>query len=143
MGVIKAFRVGGIPFDLIWRHWVDGTADSLPAAVLVDSHRDGEPGGTGTRLDPAAAIAARMAVGSCPFVLAGGLDPANVAQAIGDVRPDAVDVASGIEAAPGIKDPELLRRFMEQVRQGIQESSLRHPIDRPKSGGQDGLVRLE
>jgi len=52
-----------------------------------------------------------------PFlVLAGGLDPHNVVQAIQQVRPDAVDVSSGVESAPGRKDPDKLRGFMRAVR---------------------------
>ena len=52
-----------------------------------------------------------------PLVLSGGLDPDNVAEAIELVRPFAVDVASGVEAEPGRKDPEKLRRFFESVEQ--------------------------
>ena len=51
------------------------------------------------------------------MILAGGLTPANVREAISMVRPYAVDVASGVEAAPGIKDPGKLRAFMEAVKE--------------------------
>lgn len=61
--------------------------------------------------DRAAAIARRI-----PLVLAGGLSPENVAEAIRQVRPVAVDVSSGVESAPGVKDPALVRRFVENVR---------------------------
>jgi len=63
-----------------------------------------------------AAKVARIA----PMVLAGGLNPDNVAEAIVRVRPHAVDVSSGVESAPGIKDADLVRRFVEAVRSGEQ-----------------------
>jgi phosphoribosylanthranilate isomerase len=49
-------------------------------------------------------------------VLAGGLTPGLVGEAIARVRPDIVDVSSGVESAPGVKDPELMRAFVEAVR---------------------------
>lgn len=50
-----------------------------------------------------------------PLVLAGGLNPANVGEAVRRVRPDWVDTASGVETAPGIKDPQLLTQFVQAV----------------------------
>ena len=50
-----------------------------------------------------------------PFVLAGGLRPGNVGEAVGLLRPAIVDVSSGVESAPGRKDPELVRAFVEAV----------------------------
>jgi phosphoribosylanthranilate isomerase len=61
--------------------------------------------------DRAAAIARRV-----PMVLAGGLTPSNVRQAIRRVRPFAVDVSSGVESSPGVKDPDLVRQFVQNVR---------------------------
>jgi phosphoribosylanthranilate isomerase len=71
------------------------------------------PGGRGVAPDwgRAAALAARV-----PLVLAGGLTPENVGGAIRRVRPFAVDVSSGVERAPGVKDPERIRRFLDAVR---------------------------
>ena len=81
---------------------------------LLDSHVPGRYGGTGQRFDwELAAEHPREP----PLVLSGGLEPDNVAEAIEIVRPFAVDVASGVEAEPGRKDPEKLRRFFESVEQ--------------------------
>ena len=81
--------------------------------VLLDAHDPVLHGGTGRTVDlaRAAAVAARRVV-----VLAGGLTPANVADAIRTVRPYAVDVASGVESAPGLKDHDKLRAFAKAVR---------------------------
>lgn len=79
---------------------------------LLDSHKSGEAGGTGKAFDWSQAPDQIHR----PIVLAGGLQPENVAQAIQQVRPYAVDVSSGVESAAGIKDPDKMRRFVEQVR---------------------------
>ena len=52
------------------------------------------------------------------MILAGGLNPRNVAEAVRGIRPFAVDVSSGVEASPGLKDPILLQQFVEEVRRG-------------------------
>jgi phosphoribosylanthranilate isomerase len=54
---------------------------------------------------------------SKPFFLAGGITPDNVADAIRAVRPDAIDVASGVESAPGVKDQGKLRKLFDRVRE--------------------------
>ena len=82
-------------------------------AFLFDTYKAGTAGGTGTTFDW---TLARQAKESGPIILAGGLTPANVAQAIKAAQPAAVDVASGVEAAPGKKDPEKLREFFEAVK---------------------------
>jgi phosphoribosylanthranilate isomerase len=94
-------------------------ADRLPAAVLLDSHVTGQYGGTG-QTAPWHLLAGFDA--GVPIMLAGGLTPENVADAIRLVRPYAVDVASGVEGAPGRKDPKKLRRFMEAVHKADLES---------------------
>ncbi|HEY1553895.1 MAG TPA: phosphoribosylanthranilate isomerase [Kofleriaceae bacterium] len=73
-------------------------------------------GGAGARFDHQLARAARERYPTRKFVLAGGLDPGNVAEAIALVQPWAVDVASGVEAAPGIKDAGKLAAFVAAVR---------------------------
>lgn len=79
--------------------------------VLLDAHRSGEQGGTGQRFDWSA-IAPQLAP---RIILAGGLGPDNVAQAIRQVRPFAVDVSSGIESAAGVKCPRRMQQFMNEV----------------------------
>lgn len=84
-----------------------------PSAVLIDSFVSGQMGGTGHRapwellrgFDP-----------GVPLILAGGLTPENVAEAITVVRPWGIDVASGVESAPGRKDPAKVARFIEVAR---------------------------
>jgi phosphoribosylanthranilate isomerase len=79
---------------------------------LMDSHVPGTWGGSGQRFDWKLAAEHPH---EPPLVLSGGLDADNVAEAIEVARPFAVDVASGVEAEPGRKDPEKLRRFFESV----------------------------
>jgi phosphoribosylanthranilate isomerase len=59
---------------------------------------------------------ARACQESRPVILAGGIDAGNVAAAISEVKPFAVDVSSGVESAPGVKDGELIRKFFSEVR---------------------------
>lgn len=92
---------------------VVGRGDPLPddcdAVIVDDSH------GQGRDFDPAyAGDTVRRA--KVPVILAGGLTPENIADAIQRVRPYAVDVASGVEVSPGIKDPEKVRSFLAACR---------------------------
>ncbi|OFW03595.1 MAG: hypothetical protein A3H96_20390 [Acidobacteria bacterium RIFCSPLOWO2_02_FULL_67_36] len=88
----------------------EGAVRRLPGSVtvLLDAHDPVRRGGTGRTIDWTAA--ARVA-SIRPIVLSGGLTAANVREAIEHVRPYAVDVSSGVEAAPGRKDPAKLRAF--------------------------------
>ncbi len=79
---------------------------------LLDSRVLGKRGGSGETFDWELARAHR---GPVPMILSGGLTPANVAEAISAVRPFAVDVASGVESAPGRKDPDKLEQFAKEV----------------------------
>jgi phosphoribosylanthranilate isomerase len=81
-------------------------------AFLLDTHTSGQKGGTGESFDWSLA---KQAQEYGPVVLAGGLRPENVAAAIQEASPWAVDVASGVEAAPGKKDPARLRAFFQAV----------------------------
>jgi phosphoribosylanthranilate isomerase len=105
---IKALRV---------RRGFDAAACALyPVdAVLRDAYTAGAFGGTGHTFDWALARQARATIAS--LYLAGGLTPDNVAEAVGAVRPHAVDVCSGVETSPGRKSLQLMRRFVEQVRE--------------------------
>lgn len=104
--VIKALPVGET-FD-------PASVDALPerVTVLLDAHDPIRRGGTGRTIDwrLAAAAAERRAT-----ILSGGLTAANVAEAIARVRPRMVDVSSGVESAPGRKDPDKLRAFFSVV----------------------------
>jgi phosphoribosylanthranilate isomerase len=80
---------------------------------LLDSYTPGVPGGTGETFSWEIARGHR---GRIPVILSGGLTPDNVAEAIEAVRPFAVDVASGTEASPGLKDPDKLQAFAAAVR---------------------------
>jgi len=82
------------------------------AGFLLDSHAPGGSGGSGVVFDWAQVPAGLHR----PFLLAGGIGPDNVFDAITRVQPWGVDVSSGIESAPGIKDGDRMRRFVEEVR---------------------------
>jgi len=79
---------------------------------LLDTHRSGRWGGTGETFDWELVGLRRSSV---PLILSGGLTPENVAAAIAATHPFAVDVASGTESAPGVKDPAKLRAFADAV----------------------------
>jgi phosphoribosylanthranilate isomerase len=84
--------------------------------LLLDTFDVRVAGGTGRRFDWDL-IPPTLAP---QIILAGGLDPGNVAAAIGRVRPHAVDVSGGVELAKGLKDPNKLAEFMQGVRNGDQ-----------------------
>lgn len=81
------------------------------AALLLDSHIAGQNGGTGVSFDWSAVVKPE----GPPLILAGGLRPENVAGAIRLVRPHGVDVSSGVERAPGIKDRDKMAAFVREV----------------------------
>ena len=106
--LIRAVKFDPASIENDLRYW--GAMEEVDA-VLVD----GSSGGRGEAFDWAALAQVRPACPK-PIVLAGGLTPENVADAIRAVRPFAVDVSSGVESAPGKKDPGLLRAFCAAVR---------------------------
>lgn len=109
--VMKAFRIRG-PESLV------PLPEFRVAAYLLDAYSPNAYGGTGEVFDWDCAVAAKE---HGPIVLAGGLTTENIAAAVTQVRPYAVDVSSGVEASPGKKDPDKVRRF-------IQLAKHPHPI---------------
>jgi phosphoribosylanthranilate isomerase len=124
--VIKAFRVAA-----------DSSLSELARfrgvfRFLLDAARAGQYGGTGHTIDWAFA---RRAAVSRPIILAGGLTPDNVAEAIRLVRPYAVDVASGVESRPGKKDRGKMQEFFAEVERANRElSELARAKDRNAEG---------
>ncbi len=120
--VIKAFRVRGEGWLEEVRSWVEACpARRNLAAVLLDAYDKTARGGTGTRFNwdlVADARAAGRLAGLDPIILAGGLDASCVGRAIELVKPWAVDVASGVEKAPGVKDLGKVAAFIEATREG-------------------------
>ncbi len=106
----------------VWRavalQHADDTLPAWPASttIVLDAHDPVRRGGTGTTIDwrAAARVAATRRV-----ILAGGLTPDNVQDAIETVRPIGVDVSSGVEEAPGIKNLEKVARFLERARAAL------------------------
>lgn len=86
----------------------------LPSALLLDGYARGQHGGTGQTAPWQLLESFRPGV---PIILAGGLTPDNVAEAIRIVQPYGVDVASGVESAPGRKDADKMRRFLANARE--------------------------
>jgi phosphoribosylanthranilate isomerase len=129
--VIRAVRLAAMPTDgpqadalAEARRWIEAAAalGSPPSMALVDAHAPagtaaGRLGGTGATVDWGRL--ARTPPLPVPMALAGGLTPANVAAAILSTGLRAVDTASGVESAPGIKDPDRLRAFVAAARRAI------------------------
>ncbi len=105
--VVKAFRL--VDLDSL---------QALPTypthAWLLDSYVPGTPGGTGAKFNWNLAIEAKKL--GRPIILAGGLTPQNISEAVRQVRPYGVDVSSGVESAPGRKDPGKIRAFIVAAR---------------------------
>jgi phosphoribosylanthranilate isomerase len=111
--VWKAVRPrDGAEFEAAARAW-SGAVDAL----LLDGWSPDAPGGTGARFPwtEVAALRGALSAGT-GLVAAGGLLPGNVARAVRLLRPDVVDVSSGVESSPGIKDPGAVRDFVAAAR---------------------------
>jgi phosphoribosylanthranilate isomerase len=106
---IKALRLGA-DADL------DEATNYSTSTVLLDTHVQGEYGGTGEAIDLNLASPFARKYPALTWILAGGLTPGNVAYAVRALRPYAVDVASGVEVAARKKGEELMRRFVAQAR---------------------------
>lgn len=108
--VIRAFRVRG-------EETIAGLEAYRTSAWLLDSYVAGQAGGTGATFNwELAAVAVGL---GRPVILAGGLTPENVAAAVCQVRPYAVDVSSGVETAPGRKDPASIRAFVSAAKAAL------------------------
>ncbi|MDT8438782.1 MAG: phosphoribosylanthranilate isomerase [Wenzhouxiangellaceae bacterium] len=103
---IKALPMAS-PGQVQYDRWNDASA------LLLDAHAAGELGGSGLSFDWSRAVFPQR-----PWILAGGLSPDNLSEALAAARPPAVDVSSGIESAPGIKSAEKMTVFMEILRNG-------------------------
>lgn len=106
---IKSVAMSGAGDDPRAQDWLRRYPGA--AGFILDSHAPGQPGGGGQRFDWK-----RIPPMTRPWLLAGGLDPDNVAHAIAQAQPWGVDVSSGIERAPGLKDGALMDRFVSEVR---------------------------
>jgi phosphoribosylanthranilate isomerase len=120
--IVRAFRLDRASG---WSRVIDSIARAralgrLPDAVLIDAYVPGQPGGTGS-------VVADEVVDSIPplprLILAGGLSPENVAERVVRVRPWMVDVASGVESAPGRKDLGRVEAFIRAVR-GVEREEI-------------------
>jgi phosphoribosylanthranilate isomerase len=119
--IVRALRVQGSDLAAPGEYLrVCEQTHCLPQAVLLDAHSDRAYGGTGERLD-------WMAVGrrggqllGLPLVLAGGLNPENVTEAIAAARPAAVDTASGVEVSPGLKDAAKVMAFVARAKAAMR-----------------------
>jgi phosphoribosylanthranilate isomerase len=101
------------------------TRERLPDTIFLDSGGAKSPGGTGRTFDWAgvAPIAEGMRRGGLKLVVAGGLTPQNVGEAIDILHPWGVDVASGVEVRPGKKDPGKVQAFVRAVREADRKTS--------------------
>ena len=100
---------------MAYHTYVDAAMPRRPdrPQLLVDAYHPQAAGGTGTRADVAIA---QWLSERCQIMLAGGLTPVNVADAIARVQPWGVDVSSGVEASKGRKDHQKIRAFIQAVR---------------------------
>ena len=118
--VMRAFRLGPKGLRPVGEYLDRCRAlRCLPHLVLLDAFRPGEYGGTGQQADWSVAAEYHTLPAAPPMVLAGGLVPGNVAEAIAAARPAAVDVSSGVESSPGLKDPSLVAAFVRAAREAF------------------------
>lgn len=114
------YRDAGVPFIKAIgvaerQHLADAPAYGA-SALLMDAHAPGVYGGTGETFDWSTAASFMREHPALPVILAGGIVPENAAQAIAAVRPTALDVASGAEFSPGLKDFDKVRSLLEITR---------------------------
>ncbi|MGG6237248.1 phosphoribosylanthranilate isomerase [Nodosilinea sp. AN01ver1] len=107
--LIKAIRVRTAA-DLVWAETYAPHVDAL----LLDAYHPQQLGGTGLTLDWNALVSFRP---TCPWMLAGGLTPENVSTALSMLKPDGIDLSSGVEQSPGIKDLAMVQRLFKKMQQ--------------------------
>lgn len=122
--ILKALPYRGAIDDAIWGEWVQEQSLKYSSLIgmLVDAYDPIDKGGTGKRanwglLNPRPGSFLKSQGNAVPLLLAGGLDCENVIEALRTVEPWGVDLASGIEVSPGIKDPVKMQKMSELVRE--------------------------
>ena len=109
VSLIRALTVKSVPLP-------EGASNGFDA-VLLDSFAQGMSGGTGVVHDWNLSKRVKQSIHPTPLILAGGLTPENVQEAIQTVQPYAVDVSTGVESHPGIKDPAKVKAFIRNVKE--------------------------
>jgi phosphoribosylanthranilate isomerase len=120
LSIIRAHSFGPRGMAAVYEDMFDARGDAADA-VLVDAAAPGVYGGTGQTIDWHRLVNYEESIGRVPLILAGGLKPENVAEAIRIVRPHAVDVASGVESSPGKKDHAKIRDFVAAAREAFAQ----------------------
>jgi phosphoribosylanthranilate isomerase len=108
--------IGAVNANLANALNVVSTTAKIFDAVLLDSFADGRYGGTGIVHDWELSKRVKQVIHPKPLILAGGLNPENVAEAVRTVQPYAVDVSSGVERQPGIKDYQKIVEFIKNAK---------------------------
>ena len=109
--VIKAFRLKDDSSVQEVKNYL-----KVVRAILVDSYSEVSYGGTGRRADINLILKVKEIASGVPLIVSGGLNPGNVATVIREVEPYAVDVSSGVEKSPGVKDWEKVKEFVRRAK---------------------------
>ena len=125
LAIVRVIHYGG---DLEER-LCEARQDDAIDAVLVDSRTATLVGGTGRRFDWQEGRGNFARTAHLRLIVAGGLNPSNVREAIATLRPWGVDVASGVEASPGRKDPAKVRAFVENARIAATRATLETAVE--------------
>jgi phosphoribosylanthranilate isomerase len=125
LGIVRVIHYGGDLAERLHEAQQDDAID----AVLVDSRTATLLGGTGRRFDWQVARGNLAGAAGLRLVVAGGLNPDNVAEAVETLRPWGVDVATGVELSPGKKDPAKVRAFIENARIAASKAKLEVEIE--------------